>query len=80
MQLWAAPSRSNSTVTPLELLLPQGAEPELWLDFARAYLAQGLTGHYERVLVDATSDDAAQYFNENFPDRAKYARIQGLCR
>ena len=59
----------------IDVLKAEAAPLALWLDFARAYLAQGLTTPFVRLLNEATSEEAAGYFGE----QAKYERIQGLC-
>lgn len=48
----------------------------VWLDVAKALLAEGRTETYLSVLREATSDAAAKHLGE---ETCRFERIQGLC-
>ena len=75
----------------LEVLTAESAPLSLWIEVAKAYLAQGKYEQYERVLEIGTSSETEQFFcnpkdgsyNPSVPHAyyhgVEYDRIQVLC-
>ncbi|BDA40854.1 RNA polymerase-associated protein CTR9 homolog [Coccomyxa sp. Obi] len=58
----------------LNLLRGEEAPLSLWIDFAKAYLAQGNLKQYLYILEEGITDEVAQYFQQ-----AKFERLQIFC-
>eukprot|EP00884_Botryococcus_braunii_P015610 jgi/Botrbrau1/2732/Bobra.0164s0012.1 len=59
----------------LDILRAEEAPLALWLDFAKAYLAQGLTKQYLYILQEGTQPEVEHYFGKS----AEFERIQIFC-
>ncbi|CAD7699618.1 unnamed protein product, partial [Ostreobium quekettii] len=56
----------------LGLLKAEEVALSIWLDIAMAYLSRGLVGQHVRILQEASSKEAAEFFGDGF----KHERVQ----